>query len=285
MAGKPGDSLILLCQGAMDLTIAAPYIKADALTVVLQNLSVEASLTCVTRWNPQDITTGASDAACRTIVLRRGGSFRLHPSLHAKYYRAGDSVLVGSANLTHPAMGWSPKSNLEILCHPGSDFNAVDFEQELLQRSRTINDNEFDRWQSIAVVGTPGQLHFNTATEHPLDDWRPTTRDPRNLGFSYRDRENLIASYDEQLAAARDIQSLLIPRTLNEHQLRDWLSTSLLTAPFTNSVIELLGVDSPAASRILAEYYGLSVIEARRDMESVQNWLRFFAPEILRGGS
>ena len=98
MLGNPGDSFILLCQEATDLLIVAPYIKADALTIALENLSSGASLTCVTRWNPQDISSGASDTICRTIVLQRGGTFRLHPSLHAKYYRAGNAMLVGSAN-------------------------------------------------------------------------------------------------------------------------------------------------------------------------------------------
>ena len=67
--------------------VAAPYIKVEALDRLLTVISTAASITCVTRWGPNDIAVGASDLACRCIVAERGGIFRLNPSLHAKYYR------------------------------------------------------------------------------------------------------------------------------------------------------------------------------------------------------
>ena len=95
MSSRPGSVLSRLCSGAQRLVIAAPYIKADALTRVLSDIGPAASIICVTTWNPHDLAVGASDTACRTIVTERGGSFRLHPSLHAKYYRIDDTVLIG----------------------------------------------------------------------------------------------------------------------------------------------------------------------------------------------
>ena len=90
MSGLPGDALTHFFSGARDLLIAAPYLKADALARILAEVSADASLTCITRWQPHDIAAGASDIQCRIIVCDRGGSFRLHPSLHAKFYRADD---------------------------------------------------------------------------------------------------------------------------------------------------------------------------------------------------
>ena len=92
--------------------------------------------------------------------------------------------------------------------------------------------------------------------------------------------EDDIASPDEQQAARRDIQALLILPGLNDEQLRTWASGCLLAAPFTNSVMRLHGMETPNASRILAKTYGLNVSEARRDMETVQNWLAFLTPEV-----
>ena len=48
-------------------------------------------------------------------------------------------------------------------------------------------------------------------------------------------------------------------------------------------MIRLQHMDAPRASRSLASTYGLGVTEARRDMETVQNWLPFLTPEILLG--
>ena len=143
MYGRPGEVLSRLCAGAQLLVVAAPYIKADALVRILADVSPTATLICVTRWNPHDLAVGASDTECRTIVTERGGSFRLHPSLHAKFYRFDDVVLIGSANVTSSAMGWSAQPNLEILCRAGDDFDAGAFQQELIEGSREISDEEF----------------------------------------------------------------------------------------------------------------------------------------------
>ena len=278
MSGEPGESLRILCAGARDLIIAAPYIKADALTIALDHLILEAPLTCVTRWNPQDIAAGASDTECRNIVIQRGGSFRLHSSLHAKYYRAGDSVLLGSANLTSAAMGWSRQRNLEILCRPGDDFDAPAFEQDLLEHAREISDNEFSRWEAITQLNAQIHLTITPDIQPLLDAWRPATRDPRHLELAYRGREGEIASSDEQQAARRDIQALLIPPGLTDEQVRIWATACLLAAPFTNTVMGLQNMAAPIASRSLANTYGIGVTKARRDMETVQSWLAFLIP-------
>lgn len=278
MFKRQGDVLSRLCVGAEQLVVAAPYIKADTLTRVLSDASPSATLICVTRWNPHDLAMGASDTKCRTIVAGRGGSFRLHPSLHAKYYRIDDVVLIGSANLTASAMGWSPQPNLEILCRAGDDFDACAFQQELLKDAREITDEEFAQWEAIAKINTQSITPI-AGSQPQLDMWRPSTRDPRNLELAYQGREDDIASFDEQQAARRDIQTLLIPPGLTVEQVRMWTSTCLLATPFANSVMQLHGTDTPNSSRLLAETYKLKITEARRDMETVQNWLAYLAPD------
>ena len=282
MSSQPGDVLEGFCAGAQRLVLVAPYIKADALTKILASIDPAASLACVTRWNPHDLATGASDPECRTIVKKFGGSFRLHPTLHAKYYRIDDVVLVGSANLTSSAMGWSSQPNLEILCRPSDDFEPYTFENNMFRDAREISDEEFHQWEAIAKINT--QIYNAIVASPPmLDSWRPTTREPRHLEVSYQGREEDIASFDEQIAARRDIQTLLIPPGLSDEQVRMWASASLLAAPFTNTVIRLHNaMDLADAVRVLAETYGLGLTEARRDMETVQNWLAYLAPEHLR---
>ncbi len=279
MTERPGDTLSRLCRGARRLVVAAPYIKADALKRVLSEVSPAATLICVTRWNPQDIVAGASDTQCRDIVKEFGGSFRLHPTLHAKYYQIDDTVLIGSANLTAPALGWSSQPNLEILCRPSNDFDACAFREKLLRESREISDYEFLRWQ--AIVRISAENDNPTANVQPqLDAWRPATRDPRHLMLSYQGKEEEIASSDEQGAARRDIQALQIPPGLTGEQVHSWISACLLAAPFTNTVMRLHGTDD--ASSLLAGVYSLGIGEARRDMETVLNWLAYLSPDILK---
>ena len=280
MHGQIGDELIHLFSGADHLIIAAPYVKADALNKVLSEVSPDVSLICITRWNLQDVILGVSDIECRTIVRRLGGSFRLHPSLHAKYYRIDDLVLVGSANLTSSALGWSAHPNLEILCRAGNDFDVGIFQQRLLKDSREISDQEFLRWEEIVNAGARSDS-LVTGGQPFLDGWRPATREPQHMELVYQGREEEIASLDEQRAAQQDIQALLIPSGLTDDQVRALVSVYLLEAPFTNCVIRLLNTDLTEASRQLAETFSLRMHEARRGMETVQNWLVHFAPETL----
>ena len=216
---------------------------------------------------------------CRAIITKRGGSFKLHPSLHAKYYQIDDVALIGSANLTSSAMGWAPHSNLEILCRAGDDFDACNFKQELLQGSREIGDVEFACWEAIVKINTRSST---IPGEQPmLGSWRPVTREYRNLERAYRDREDEIASFDEKKAARRDIQAISIPPSLTDTEFRAWISTCLLAASFTNSVIRLNSLDKQTAVKSLAETYKLDGTEARRDMETVQNWLTSLALKTL----
>ena len=283
MHEQPGDLLEDICSRGQSIFIAAPYIKADALSRVLGRINARPSLICVTRWKPQDLAAGVSDAECRTIVKEFGGSFRLHPSLHAKYYRIDDVVLIGSANLTSAAMGWSSQANLEILCPAGDDFDAPTFERQLLRDAREVGEDEFRRWEAIAEINARIGNAI-TGSQPRLDTWRPTTRDPRHLELSYQGRADEIASFDEQTAARRDIESLLLPPDLPDEDVRVWASACLLAAPFTNTVIQLQNsADVQGSYRSVAETYSLSLTEARRDMETVQSWLAFFVPETLQG--
>lgn len=275
MNTRPGDQIIRCCAEARDLFIVAPYIKANALTRVLGAAGKIESLNCVTRWDPRDLAMGASDAECRSIVKNHGGSFSLHPSLHAKYYQMDEVVLIGSANLTLSAMGWSDQPNLEILCRAGDDFDADAFQQHLLKDAREVSDDEFSCWEAVAKTDIGS--HEPIVGEQPLlYAWRPSTRDPRHLELAYRGHDEAIASFDEQRAAHRDIQAMHVPTGLNSESFRMWASTCLLSAPFTNSVIGLGRTETQTAASELAEAYRLSITEARRYMETIQNWLWFF---------
>lgn len=283
MSTRPGDLLSGICAGAKSLVVAAPYVKANALTRLLTDVSPESSLVCVTRWTPHDLAVGASDIECRTIVTERGGAFRLHPSLHAKYYRIDKVVLIGSANLTSAALGWSQQPNLEILCRPGADFDPCAFQRRLLSGSRAISDEEFAHWRAISEIKTQTDS-ANGEVPPLLDNWRPTTRNPTHVELVYYGREDAIASFDEQRAAQRDISALRIPPGLNDDEVRAWLSACLLATPFANTVLEVHNtVDLVSSYRQLATTYGLNITDARRSMETVQNWLALLTPEILSG--
>ena len=98
--------------------------------------------------------------------------------------------------------------------------------------------------------------------------------------MAYQGGATNIASLDEQRAVGRDIDTLNLPQGLTDTEIRDWALAYLLATPFTDSVIQNRNLDSMIAARTLSSAYGIDVTEARRDMETVQNWLAFLVPDI-----
>ncbi len=267
-----GDRLLDLCSGAHELVLAAPYIKAPALERVLLCLDAGALLVVITRWTPHDLACGVSDIRCRSMVTEFGGSFRLHPNLHAKYYRIDKDVLVGSANVTSTAMGWARRSNTEILCTPGPDFDAANFETFMVAQSRELSKLEFSCWRQVAHISMTDSSGSPTVEVAELDDWFPKTRDFANLGRAYDRRLESIASRDEQQRALSDLQALCLPSGLSTTEFRGWVTACILGAPFTQMAIEIREASPAAAAQQVAQEWGLSVTEARRALEAMHSW-------------
>lgn len=269
----PWDALTDACREANEAVIAAPYIKADALKRLLEQLRPDATLTCVTRWTARDMLFGASDAACRTLVLDRGGAFRLHPRLHAKYYRCGQRVLVGSANLTAQGMGYVASANLEVLCDPAPSFDAAAFERGLLAESSPVRDVEFEQWAAIVRIPPPP----GPAVKAPDPfGWRPATRDPEHVWLAYNRHLSRIPSADEQRLAQADLDQLAPPSGLERPAFDNWVSAQLLGSSIVDDVRRTEGMERDEAWERLAEKWGCDLGEANRIRETVMNWTTRF---------
>ena len=269
----PWDALTDACREADEVVIAAPYVKADTLERLLDLLPANAALTCVTCWTARDMLFGASDAECRTLVLDRGGTFRLHPRLHAKYYRCGQRVLVGSANLTAQGMGYVASANLEILCEPAPSFDAAAFERGLLAESSPVRDAEFEQWAAIVRIPPPP----GPAVKAPEPfDWQPATRDPEHVWLAYGGHLGRIPSADEQRLAQRDLDQLAPPSGLERSAFDAWISAQLLGSSIVDDVRRTEGMERDEAWKRLADAWGCDLGEANRIRETVMNWTTTF---------
>ena len=227
-----------------------------------------------------DIRMGTSDIECRIIIIGRGGSFRLHNRLHAKYYRFDEYVLVGSANLTALGLSYPHKGNFEILCEPSPSFDSVAFERELRAASREVSDDEFQAWSEIPIDSRfvyeqmPIMTDYHTM-EIGLDNWMPQTRNPEYLWEFYTDK--LFEIPEEQRGLAQsDLRTLQVPPELSHEGLDAWIRTALMSSPFVDTVRQTEGCDEQDAWDFLAERCQISLSVAARSLETANNWLRYF---------
>lgn len=265
--------------------MAAPYIKGDALRFVLDSLPQDAHIECVTRWTPLDIQMGASDVVCRDIITDQGGSFRLHNSLHAKYFRFNGYALVGSANLTAAGLGYAGKGNTEILCEPAPSFDRDAFERELKENSREVSDDEYETWSQIPVrllQADKVQIGMNThAQSSGLGDWIPQTRNPEYLWQFYTNHAYEIVMKDQRPLAQADIHTMQVPSGLKYESFIAWIRTALAAAPFVDTVRQTAKLDDQDAWDMIVDQWGISLPEAARGLDTSNNWLYFF--ETMQG--
>ncbi len=136
-----GDALAdHVASARSEVLLVAPFVKVGALDKVLAGLWPEVVLTLVTRWRLDEIAAGVSDVDAYDSIVTRGGTVRLLDHLHAKYYRADDLVLTGSANLTATALGWTPRSNLEVLRAQSISGESNSFERLLALHSVPVDE-------------------------------------------------------------------------------------------------------------------------------------------------
>ena len=282
---SPWSTLMTLCKDAKTAVIVAPYMKTGALERVIAAIPDGASVTCVSRWTPNDIQSGVTDLACRELILARNGKFLLHDRLHAKYYRFDNQVLIGSSNLTRPGMNIDGSGNLEILCPSPPEFDAMVFESLLLQEAYQVSDADFALWSRIPQIPQRDQTISQHHDPGSPVGWKPTTRRPEYLWLAYQRRGDEIPLVEQGEIANQEIKSLGIPNGLAEQQFNDWIRLSLMTSPFVKSVRANLDETIETAWDRLSQQWSISKAEAERSKSTAESWIAYFDVNISQDES
>lgn len=247
-----GTELSKLCTEAnKELLLVAPFIKASVIERLLDKISPGVSLKCITRWFPEEIVAGVSDLEVWNLIQNRPNSLLwLRPDLHAKYYRADNRCLIGSANLTGKALGWSHYPNLELLVPVLANEPWVkSFETELFKACIPVTEDLFQQ-MSLAVQllaeQTPNAIATSSRVEIPQDNvatnnsvnvnaWLPTLRNPEDLYLAYSGKIEKLSTASK-IAALTDLRSLSIIPNLSQKTFKAYVSTLLLQKPIIQKV-------------------------------------------------
>ena len=285
-----GATLGLLCSESQhELLLVAPFIKAPILGRLLSDKNEGVNLSVVTRWRPHEISVGVSDLEVFNVVQANQGRLFLRQDLHAKYYRGDDRILIGSANVTGAALGWSDTSNLELLVLVASTEDEVsDFERSLWPGTVLVDESIHDMMRTAVERCVVAQVLeaepvwddvSDVVTE--LEDWVPVLRNPSDLYSAYS--ENCKADLaSTALAAARcDLAILQPPAGLSEDAFHKVIAAMLVTLP----VIQLVDQCVATPQRfghvrdVLKAHLGLSHNEASAGWQTLIRWLRYFLPD------
>jgi hypothetical protein len=236
---------------------------------------------------PEEILAGVSDLEVWELVRsRQRSALRLLPSLHAKYFRFDNRALVGSANLTARALGWSPQSNLELLVD--QEFKSLrPFEAHVLANSFEVDAAAY----SAMVSATTSLESINQGTPMPgmLDagafdiPWFPKSLQAQRLFSCYQGRhDQVIASVFAD--AALDLTQMRVPAGLDEKVFNAFVAARLQQLPVVAQVDSLAvrGVNREDGAAIVASEQRLGPGEELHAWDTLAAWLLHFMPTRYR---
>jgi len=248
----------------------------------------EVSVDIVVRWLPSDIAAGVSDLEIWDVVSSfENARLLVHFDLHAKYFRADETCLVGSANLTGAALGLSARPNLELLIS-AERANPVlsEFESELFAGCVVVDQPLVDRTREAAELMLPASPALALETDAAEEDesitqawWIPTLRRPEDLYVSYSGEGELLSDGVNE-DARDDLRHLRVPRGLNEPAFNAYVGVVLIRSP---AVVKLEGfLGQPRRFGEVRRFLEseLSVGEsADRKWQALFRWLIYFLPD------
>ena len=294
-----GDHLLDLCASASQcVVLAAPFVKCRVIERVLEAMAPGVAIMCYTRWRPDEIAVGVSDLGVWELVhSRESTSLWLMAHLHAKYYRADDRCIVGSANLTDRALGWGPQPNLELVVSvPACGFQS--FEARLQSESVPVDETVYRAMlQAVEALGPPAVSPPDPAAStapgpvgegdagYSYGDWLPSLRHPQDLYTAYRGRDSVL-SRAAVLAAQEDLAVIGIPAGLAGEAFSAYVGALLLQHPIVRAVDEAAAEPQRfGAMRDLLRSTARNAAardDPDRAWQTLMRWLLYFLPERYR---
>lgn len=105
-----------------ELIILSPYIKLEAIKLLLEKVAPGIKVTVVARWKLSDLIFGSSDVGVFEYLKSCGHNFYIHNKIHLKVVvRDKQDILLGSANITSSGLGLFEGSNVEAITIDGLD--------------------------------------------------------------------------------------------------------------------------------------------------------------------
>lgn len=290
-----GEELIALCQlASKELVLIAPFIKEYVIRRLINDVRTGVSIVCVTRWHPDEIKMGVSDIGVWKALVEKGNAkLFLLSNLHAKYYRADSNILVGSANLTQTALGWSAMPNVELMVPDHNNASLLNWEVNLFKQCIEVDESlvsEIERLiallpEFISLNST--DLYQDGVSNEPTNHtkgtvsiaWLPTLRYPAQLYKAYSGHAEELST-GAKTSALSDLKVFNLSKGLSEPAFNAAVSILMLQMPLISQVDRFLNQPRRFGEvrELLKSVYGNS-FDSSRVWQTLMRWMLHFLPE------
>ena len=278
---------VLLARANRRVVLCSPFIKAKVLEAVLSVIADAVHVRIVTRWRTSEIALGVSDLDVFEIANSRTKTeLALLNDLHAKIYVSDDDCLVGSANLTASALGWSEPSNVELLVPARIADPDVRF---LLQRLDLAEAATFAQRSEMAAAAAA--FDVKTVDEGreiaawctaPALSWLPRCAAPDRLYEIYLNPETDLVAKGTQEDGLADLRDMKIHGGLSLDSFGESVRGTLRSMPGVERILDEIprGVtDAHGVELVEATRPDLVGSDAREQWRIVRDWIGVFFGE------
>lgn len=276
----------LVASAKREVLLCAPFIKVGALKVILSVLPKGVSLRVITRWRVEEVACGVSDLEVFDVVgALENANLKLLNELHAKLYLADENCLIGSANLTGAALGWSTKPNVELLLgaqRANPEIAALierlkDAVQATPQMRADIEEQAARL--GVAVNLADGDDISKEIAEIAQRPWLPQCATPDKLFAVYRNPRTPVVVPGTREDAVDDLLSLALRRGLSEAEFSGAVATTLEKFPSIRRILDKVPArlaDQDALAIIRELRPDLSEPDVRKQWSIVRDWIGVF---------
>lgn len=277
----------LVGSATVEVLLCAPFIKAHALRIILGATPQRVLVKVYTRWRADEIAAGVSDLEAYDLIADRAAArLFLLDDLHAKLYVADGRCLIGSANLTGAALGWSSNPNVELLVEASPSEQHVAGLLGRLASAKEATREERDKVAADAArIETPN-LKENPAAEEVLASasypWLPRCALPSSLFTVYRNPTTTMVVAGTREDAIGDLADLDPPDDLDEAAFKKVIEQTLEQFPGFQTVLsrvpgKLSDADAIQVIKTLRPHYANS--DLAKQWQIVRDWIQFFFSE------
>jgi phosphatidylserine/phosphatidylglycerophosphate/cardiolipin synthase-like enzyme len=283
----------LLKSAQQEVLIVSPFMKNGALKELLDVIPDGIKIQCVTRWHAKEILDGVSDLSVLDLISARvGAKLFLRQDLHAKYFKADQQCLVGSANVTGKALGLSSRSNLELLVactqkqHEIQSFERILFDYTI-SATEEIRKSILDQVEELKLEYPAEKLTPLTSLIEQ-DFWLPTCPKPEKLFNVYSEPDKEISRLTTSAfeAAKKDLKLIGVPKGLARNAFHEYIRCELKSFSLIQALDQKIKTgltDDIAINLLREEAQRHTLIYSPEEMWGIlKDWLMYFFPDQYR---
>lgn len=270
----------ILAEATNFVHIIAPYIKVEALRLLLNSVRPKTHVRCTTRWLSNEVAAGVSDPNIIYLLEKRGNfSLTLVDNLHAKIYISDEKCLAGSVNVTFKGLGETDNKNIEILVETTTSEPSIAqvlSEIESYERSATkeLAESIMNLAKSVPVaknISDENQFIFETESRN---FWFPRSNKPELAYHFYSKIADSVPSKIADQVLITDVATANISPGLPKDEFYNFIRSKLATIPIAKTILDSR-VDTTLSFDIANSFLEVIVNSYFPDYETRDLWRAF----------